>query len=286
VSACALLLACALSASCPHTARASDFWDSVRGTSRGRPTTAERLRRARTALQANQAQVALAAIGTVHTGEPREAELLIVRGRAQALATQTREALASYEHAATLLNERDMIAEPDALAMARLSLQAGRYPLALRALAGHADQAERPQARAALRVIEAHAVQAMGPEHLERAIASYREALRAVPNHASALLGLSLALHRQGAEAAALTIAKRVRDPAQLDRSLLENALPRAERSARTALFRESILDLSAARAAWHEAMQFPGPWREHARMAVQRLDAAHEPAAAKREVP
>jgi hypothetical protein len=167
-----------------------------------------------------------------------------------------------------------IVSEADVLGMARVALQGARLQLALRALYGHADGAERPQTRAALRVLEGHILQALGPSNVEQAIVAYREALQAVPEHASALLGLALALHRQGAREAALAIAKRVRDPAQLEQSLLESALPRAERSARAALWRESIADLSAARAAWHEAMQDPGPWREHARATLLALDA------------
>jgi tetratricopeptide (TPR) repeat protein len=238
--------------------------------------------RARAALADNRSDLALLAIGVVRPGEPDEAELSIVLGRAQAMAGQHDEALASFARAAGLLGEGELVPEVDALAMARLSLQAGRLPLALRALYGHADGAERPQTRAALRVLEGHILQALGPGSLEQAIAAYREALRAVPEHASALLGLALALHRQGAREAALAIAKRVRDPAQVDQSLLENALPRGERSARAALWRESISDVSAARTAWHEAMQEAGPWREHARATLLAFDAREGRSAAK----
>jgi tetratricopeptide (TPR) repeat protein len=239
--------------------------------------------RARAALADNRSDLALLALGVVRPGEPDEAELSIVLGRAQAMAGQHVEALVSFERGASLLADDALVPEVDALAMARAALQAGRLPLALRALYGHADGAERSQTRAALRVLEGHILQALGPSRLEQAIAAYREALRAVPEHASALLGLALALHRQGARDAALAIAKRVHDPAQVDQSLLENALPRGERSARTALWRESIADMSAARDAWHDAMQEPGPWREHARTTLLALGAAEGRTAAKR---
>lgn len=278
VSVYTLLLACALAVWGADQARASDFWDSVRGAPRGGTRELERVERARSAIAANRADEAIAVIGAVQPKEPGEAELLIVRGRAQAMVNLTREALASYERAAAVLDPRAIIAEPDALAMARLALQAGRYALALRALSGLADGAERPQTRAALRAIEGHILQAMGPDSLEQAIAAYREALRAVPEHASALLGLALALHRQGSREAALAVAKRVRDPAQLEQSLLETALPSGERHARSALWRESIADMAAARAEWHEAMQQPGPWREHARSTLLQLDARGAP--------
>ena len=214
----------------------------------------------------------------MQAGEPGEGHLLVVLARAQAMASQHREALESYERAASVLDAHALIAEVDALPMARFALQSGRYALALRALSGHADATSRPLTRAALRVAEGHALQAMGPASVEQAIAAYRDALRAVPEHASALLGLALALHRQGARDAAVAIAKRVRDPSQLDQSLLENALPASERSARAALWRDSIADVSAARAAWHEAMQAPGPWREHARTTLLELDARQRP--------
>jgi hypothetical protein len=272
--ACAILVVCALSACWPHTAAASDFWDNIRGAARGEGPAAERLHAARTALAAHRVEQALEALGVVQPGEPGEGQLLIVRARAEAMANRHREALESYERAAAVLDTRTLIAEVDALPMARFALQSARYLLALRALSGHADATARPLTRAALRVAEGHALQAIGPDRLEQAIAAYRDALRAVPEHASALLGLALALHRQGARDAALAIAKRVRDPAQLDQSLLENALPASERSARAALWRESIADQSAARASWHEAMQAPGPWREHARATLLKLDA------------
>lgn len=275
---CAILLACALSASWPHTTAASDFWDSVRGAARGAGPAAERLRAARVALAAHRADQALAAIGPVLAGEPGEGQLLVVLARAKTMANRHGEALEAYERAARLLDARTLIAEVDALPMARFALQAGRYELALRALSGHADATARPLTRAALRVAEGHALQAIGPERVEQAIAAYRDALRAVPEHAAALLGLALALHRQGSRDAALAIAKRVRDPAQLDQSLLENALPPSEQRARAALWRESIADLSAARATWHEAMQAPGPWREHARATLVALDARVRP--------
>jgi len=275
---------CALGTGWPHPAAASDFWDSIRGAPRGAGPAAERVRRARAALSDNRSDLALLALGAVQPGEPGEAELLIVLGRAQAMASQHVEALASFERAATLLDANAIVAEADALGMARVALQASRLQLALRALYGHADGAERPQTRAALRVLEGHILQALGPSSVEQAIVAYREALQAVPEHASALLGLALALHRQGSRDAALAIAKRVHDPAQLEQSLLESALPRAERSARAALWRESIADVSAARTAWHEAMQDPGPWREHARATLLALDAAqgraHKPTA------
>lgn len=271
-----MLAVCALGAARPQPATASDFWDSVRGAPRGAGPAAQRVLRARAALADNHADLALLALGTVTPGEPDEAELLIVLGRAQAMSGDPSAALVSFERAATLLGDGVLVPESDALAMTRFALQAGRLPLALRALYGQADSAARPQTRAALRVLEGHILQALGPSNLEQAIAAYREALRTVPEHASALLGLALALHRQGARDAALAIAKRVRDPAQLEQSLLENALPRGERSARAALWRESIADMSAARDAWHDAMQEPGPWREHARTTLLAFDAAN----------
>jgi hypothetical protein len=85
------------------------------------------------------------------------------------------------------------------------------------------------------------------------------------------LLGLALAMHRQGEPQAAAAIARRVRDPALIEHGLLESMQPRAERSARAALWRQSIDDPGAAKAAWQAAALDPGPWQEHAREALSR---------------
>ncbi len=114
-------------------------------------------------------------------------------------------------------------------------------------------------------------LQATGPQALDQAIAAYRAALLAVPEHTPALLGLALAMHRQGAREAALAIARRIRDPALIEQGLLENLQPRNERSARAALWRQSIADTAAARSAWQAAAQDPGPWQAHARETLQK---------------
>jgi tetratricopeptide (TPR) repeat protein len=256
----------------PH-ARASDFWDAVRGGPRGLGATTEHIRRARAALASNRPDLALQALG----GEAEvasSAEGLLVLGRVHGALGADREALRVFERAIEALGAEPIADEEDASAVARLALRASRLELALRAVIGRADAALTPVRRTPWLVLEGNLRLALGPHELDHALAAYRQALGATPDHAPALIGLALALHRQGSvasESAAIAIARRVRDPMLAEGTPLDALLPRTERAARTALLRASIGDRSAAQAAWQDAASENGPWQEHARRALTR---------------
>jgi tetratricopeptide (TPR) repeat protein len=270
--ACALLVGLVCIAGHTPRARASDFWDTVRGGPRGSGATTEHIRRARAALASNRPDLAMQALG----GEAEVAESpegLLVLGRVHAGLGADREALRVFERALEALGGAPIADEEDASAVVRHALRASRIELALRAVVGRADAALTPVRRTPWLVLEGHLRLALGPQQLERALAAYRQALGATPDHAPALIGLALALHRQGSaasESAALAIARRVRDPVLADGTPLDAFLPRAERFARSALLRASIGDRAAAQAAWQSAASEPGPWQAHAQRALE----------------
>ena len=270
-----MLLACLAS-----TAHASDFWDEVR---------APGLRAYRTAL--------------------REAEDALARGRASDALEHARQALGrldarpeAHRMAGRALSdmrrhdqaveafERALALDPAALdppaaatAAATSAIATGALPLEeriLRRALGHLSD----EPRGALLVWHGDVLQALGAEHLLGAMLSYREALRSEDaDHPRALLGLALALHRDGEVDQAEALARQIAEADALERAMARvSPLPLVERVARRALRLDAIGDHAGALAAWRTVAKHAGPWRAHAERAG-RAARAHGPAAVPR---
>jgi tetratricopeptide (TPR) repeat protein len=247
---------------CPGPVRASDFWDEVRNP--GLFAHRAHLRKGLDALAANRAELALVEADAAIALCGACADGSVLRGRALAASGRHGEAVVAFENAMRL-NATALDLAADALTAAFSAIHVGRPELGAtiltRALALRHEPVERGRALAML----ADALQAQGPVELKRAIAAYGEAMRDDEARKYVLLGLALALHREGEPAQALSLARRADGS---DSNASGGWLPEPERAARLALWLEAIGDREAADQAWLRAADGDGPWCAHARSA------------------
>lgn len=249
------------------SARASDFWDSVRtpGLGAARAAIAAGL----DALGRNRAREALERADVATSACPRCAEAHTLRGRALAALGRNGDALGAFERARELAPEA--LLEPATARLAATSaLVVGRADIAI-AVLGAAHLGGDPAARDRGELILADAHQASGAAGLPHARALYGAASNRAELAPAVTLGLALALHRSGEIEAALAMARR------LQTSEAESAtrwpwLPLSERAARIALWLTAVGDLVGAQARWRDASQGGGPFTEHARRELERL--------------
>jgi tetratricopeptide (TPR) repeat protein len=249
------------------SARASDFWDEVRNPGLG----AHRmhLRRGREALAGNRAELALteadAAIARC-TNCPAGA---VLRGRALSALGRHPEAVAAFETALQHDPEALDGVAADELALAFSASSAARPELAAQALERLLAQSREADARTQAIAMLADALQAEGPAELRRAIMTYREAMADDEARKRALLGLALALDRDGAHDEALALARRAGP--ESDPNTTAAWLPETERAARLALWLTAIGDSTAADQAWQRSSEGGGPWARYASEARKR---------------
>jgi tetratricopeptide (TPR) repeat protein len=256
-----IVLASSLAALCAQPARASDFWDEVRSPGLG----AQRmhLRRGRDALAANRADLALAEGDAAIARCAACPEGAVLRGRSlHALARHT-EAVVAFEQALALRAQALDDAVPDALAAAFSACATGKTELATRVLERLLTRKLDRPARSRAIAMLADALQATGPSELRRAIVTYREAMIDDDARKHALLGLALALDRNGEHEAALDLARRAGPEAEPSTS--DTWLPESERTARLGLWLMAIGDPSAADQALARAADAGGPWSAYA---------------------
>jgi tetratricopeptide (TPR) repeat protein len=262
-----------VSASLGSIAAASDFWDALRAGPNGDTRRAARLR---LELRAGRTPDALAELEA--SSQEASASFAMRLLFAYALQAESRplEAMAALERALAGEHAGHSSSELDheVLALIRLTVGLNRPDLAAQLLDRYDAVSQSPAERASWLVLRGHVLTQLAPSSLPGAIAAYRAELRLAPDDAPALIGLALALHRQGDAAAALATARRVRDPLLLDRAPSGVRLPSAEISARLAIWRESVGDLEGARTAWQAAAREGTPFQQHAEQARARLAA------------
>jgi tetratricopeptide (TPR) repeat protein len=248
-------------------ARASDFWDEVRNPGLG----AHRmhLRRGRDALAANRAELALTEADAAIARCAECAAGSALRGRALSALGRHAQAVEAFEAA---LHRDDAALDAiaaDGLALAFSASSVGQPELAAHALERLLAQSREVGARTQAVAMLADALQAEGPDELKRAIMTYREAMADDVARKRALLGLALALDRDGAHDEALALARRAGP--ESDPNATSAWLPETERAARLALWLTAIGDSTAADQAWQRASEGGGPWARHASEARKR---------------
>jgi tetratricopeptide (TPR) repeat protein len=253
----ALVLQLGLFSALSLRARASDFWDEVR--SPGLAAHRLHLRRGARALAENLPYPALSESEAAIARCPECAGGYTLRGRAFAALGQHGASVFAFQQA---LRQRADALDADGVALvaAANAFRIGRADLTVtiltRALALDRD----PDTRVRALPMLADALQARGPEQLERALVAYREALQDDDARSRTLLGLALALHRSGEVEQALALARRAGSNAETS-----SWLPDSEREARAALWLTAIGDREAAEQAWARAAAGGGPWADHA---------------------
>jgi tetratricopeptide (TPR) repeat protein len=242
---------------------ASDFWDEVRNP--GLFAHRAHVQNGWKALQTNRAALALteaeAAIARCNVC----ADGHVLYGRALIANSRDRESVPAFERAIALRADA-LDAISDALAAAASALRMGRPEFSVTVLGRTLALCRDPTARGKALAMLADALLAEGPGELRRAIATYGEAMHDDYARKHALLGLALALHREGEVTQALLLASKA---AESDASSIPDWLPEPERAARSALWSAAIGDQHAAAEAWSRAAIGGGPWTEHARAAL-----------------
>ena len=269
----AVALAAALLVVGAARAHASDFWDEVRNPG----LAAQRIhaRRAREALAGNRAELALSEADAAIVACAACAQGQVVRGRALAALGRHGEAVVAFERALQSSAAALDAKAADALAAAFSASYVGRPEIAVSLL--ERLLARRPSDDPRALCMLADALQAQGPAMLRRAMMIYREAITASAHARRALLGLALALDRDGAHDEALALARRAAPDS--DPEATGAWLPEPERAARLALWLSAVGDDAAAAAAWQHAAEGGGAFGEHARAARERaLRAAARP--------
>jgi tetratricopeptide (TPR) repeat protein len=265
IARCALALSLLALAAMP--VRASDFWDEVRNPGLG----AHRmhLRRGREALAGNRPEAALDEADAAIARCAECAAGPALRGRALSALGRHAQAVAAFQQALRLDAAALDAITADGLALAFSACSVARPELAAgaleRVLAQSRDSGARNEAIAML----ADALQAEGPAELKRAIMTYREAMADDAARKRVLLGLALALDRDGAHDEALALARRAGP--ESDPNTTAAWLAETERAARLALWLTAIGDSTAADQAWQRASEGGGPWAGHASEARKR---------------
>ncbi len=242
--------------------RASDFWDEVRNPGLGAHRA--HLRQGERALAENRADRALAEAETAIADCAGCAAGYTLRGRALSALGRHAAAVSAFEHALQL-QASALDASAGALTAAASAIRIGRPELGAqilgRVLALGGETVARPRALQML----GDALQAQGPQQLRRAIVTYQEALQEPDVPKGTLLGLALALYRDGDPEQGLALARRA--PIEAAPSAAK-WLPESERAARLALWLRAIGDDEAADQSWRDAADAGGPWRQQARAA------------------
>jgi tetratricopeptide (TPR) repeat protein len=269
-----ILLAAAafLAVSFPPSARASDFWDEVRtpGLRAYRVLVEKAERDLDAGRYAEALEKAESAVDRMSDRPPAH----VVRGLALGGLKRYGEAVGAFEQA--LLLDRAALDDVDhGAAAVRIATRAAAYPLAALILSRLLGRMPDSPLRNALYAVQGDVLQLLGQEQLSAAVLAYRLALHNGQSgeNVTLLLGLALALHREGKPEQAAELATRASAPVAVEHSLRSLALPRSERDARMAVWLESRGDFEGAGRAWSTAAT-EGPWAGHARQALKRLGA------------
>ena len=258
----AVLLGCSWLAFGARPARASDFWDELR--TPGLAAQRAHLRRGREALLAGHPQLALTEADAALVRCASCADGAVLRGRALAALGRHAQATACFEQAIVL---RPQALDDDTLDASTAAFSAGssgRPAFAMTILERLLARGLDPQTRARATVMLADALQSQGPATLRRAIVTYREAVVDDSVRTQAVLGLALAIDREGEHQEALALARAA--GADTGSDATSRWLPDSEREARRGLWLSSIGDVLGAEQAWTRAAQSEGVWQAHAR--------------------
>jgi tetratricopeptide (TPR) repeat protein len=249
-------------------AQASDFWAEVREPERR--AFRQHVAEARLALRERRWADALASSGLARAVGPTRCEGPVLEGRAYQELGKHEEAVASYRSALDL--DTSCFDAPDTAARAaELCAQAGEHALAARILQRVLARMEESPARRALFALYGDTLLTLGPDHVQQALAAYRQAVRHAPD-LTATLGLALALRRTGAHEEALEVARAVAGHGRAELLVARLAVPEAEKAARRAVALEAVGDAQGARLAWQLVAREGALWRTHAEGELARL--------------
>jgi tetratricopeptide (TPR) repeat protein len=245
-------------------AEASDFWDEVR--TPGLRVYRRHMSEARAALESGRVDDALVEATAAVERLPDRAEAHVLRGRALGELGMLDDASAALRRA--LEADRGALdGATDGTHAAQILATAGDHETAAVILPRVLGRMRPSAARVEVHTLLGDVLLTLGPEHLEAAKSAFREAVRdGGRGQLRALLGLALALVRDGQEREALELA---RDAAsQMPAIVRTLPVPETERAARRAVVLDAIGDAGGALEAWRAAAQ-AGPWQEHAERAL-----------------
>ncbi len=262
-------------------ARASDFWDEVR--TPGLRHYRVLVEQSQSALRTGRHQEALQKADRAVARMSGRAPAHVLRALALGAMKRYGDALEPLERALEL-DDRALDDVEQGEAAVRIAMRTAAYELAERILSRLTGTMASGGRRGSLYALQGDLLQLLGPERLSAAILAYRLALREGdrPERPALLLGLALALHREGKPEQAMELGPQAGDRAAAERALRSLPLPPGERAARLAVMLESLGDRDGARQRWSIAAQ-AGTWREHARRSLASLQEAKGDAKEKR---
>ena len=243
-------------------ANASDFWDEVRtpGLGEWRRLVAT----AQSALASGRADQAIVAAGNAIERLPDRAEPYVIRALARDAAASLDAACADLDQARQL--DPDVLSGDRGAAAALIYARHERYPAAADVLHRVLGRLPSGNRRRGLYSLYGDLLMTLGAEHLESAIAAYREARRASRFDPRAAIGLALALFRSGEREESRDLARSIGDRNRLVQLLSQLPMPESERHARQALAHWAAGDAAAARNEWRGVTS--GPWLDQAQEA------------------
>lgn len=251
-------------------AGASEFWDQVR--TPGLRVYRATVRQGEQALDAGDTTAALEAASQAigRLGQRPEGHRL--RGLALTALGEHAQAASAYR-AGLALDPTSLDAVEVGGLAAGSAARAGDFSLAATILARVLAHMDGGPERSRLYALRGDVLQALGPEQLHEAILCYRRAINSDGRGISqrAVLGLALAMDRSGDRGEAKRLAGSLGTGRPAAHGLARLPMTVSERAARRAIALSIVGKMAGASRAWGVVASMEGPWRSHARAALER---------------